>query len=84
MCRGTFYNHPEADCILYDDEYCDGDEGLKIMANGKTLYDVTSERGVQRREETDDPFSVESLSVRKGCVLEIFTGSLKLTSTLHQ
>ena len=65
-CSDTFYSHPNAACILYDEERCDGQEGIKEMGNGVTIYDIG---------ETLE-YGIESVSVRQGCQLVIHTGKL--------
>ena len=65
-CPDTFYSHPNAACILYDEERCDGQEGMKEMGNGETAYDI---------DETLE-YGIESVSVRQGCQLVIDTGRL--------
>ena len=62
----VFETYPEADCILYDDEKCDGTEGMKVMKNG----DVAS-----NFEETYG-FDVESISIKKGHKLTIYQGNI--------
>ena len=32
--------HPDASCILYDDEDCNGEDGIRKMANGESILDV--------------------------------------------
>ena len=39
-CNEAFINHSEDSCILYDDDRCDGEEGLKAMRNGASLMNV--------------------------------------------
>ena len=65
FCKVAFNKHPSADCILYDDEECDGEEGVKEMRRGSVLFDV----------ETELDFDVESVSIRAGCLLTVYTGS---------
>ena len=61
-CKDVFKStHPGADCILYDDENCDGEEGVKELRRGESFM-----RSLE--------FDVESVSVRKGCFLHIYTG----------
>ena len=42
----VFETYPEADCILYDDKKCDGDEGIKAMKNGEVAvnFDIILRR----------------------------------------
>ena len=63
-CPDTFYSHPNAACILYDDERCVGQEGMKEMGNGETIFDIGDKMD----------YDVESVSVRQGCQLVIDTG----------
>ena len=68
--------HPAATCILYDDTHCDGSDGLKELGNGAILLTDTAALG----------FDVESISVKKGCQLSIYSGipfSLKIDETNH-
>ena len=58
----AFNVHPDASCILYDDEYCQGDEGIKEMLSGESL------------KEVQEIFDIESISIRKGCQLIVDTG----------
>ena len=64
-CPDTFYSHPNAACILYDDERCDGMEGMKEMGNGETTYDIGENL----------EYDIESVSIRQGCQLVVDTGS---------
>ena len=66
-CPVTFNNYPDASCILYDDENCNGDEGIKEMGNGDVALNFESMNG----------FDVESVSIKQGCKLTIYTGNLK-------
>jgi len=72
FCKETFSKHTTADCILYDDEECDGDEGVKEMRRG----------GVLLTAKTVLPFDVESVSIRKGCQLTVYTGE-RLSGEYH-
>ena len=67
LCPFTFNTYPEASCILYDDEKCNGDEGVKVMGNGDVALNFESING----------FDVESVSIKQGCKLTIYTGNLK-------
>ena len=66
-CDGIFNAHASADCILYDDEKCIGEEGFKVMTRGSEILDVVPELG----------FDIESVSIRAGCQLTIATGNKK-------
>jgi len=62
-CKDVFKSkYRGASCILYDDENCDGEEGMKEMAQGDFLMSSLG-------------FDVESVSVRKGCFLNLYTGT---------
>ena len=50
--------------MLYDDEGCDGDEGIKKLKNGDVVKNIEETLG----------FDVESVSIKKGCRLKIHTG----------
>ena len=67
LCPFTFNTYPDASCILYDDEKCNGDEGVKVMGNGDVALNFESING----------FDVESVSIKQGCKLTIYTGNLK-------
>ena len=67
VCPFTFNTYPNASCILYDDENCNGDEGVKEMNNGDVALNFESMTG----------FDVESVSIKQGCKLTIYTGNLK-------
>jgi len=70
-CKDVFKRtYSGASCILYDDEDCDGNEGVKAMTQGEFL--MTEPLG----------FDVESVSVRKGCYLNMYTGT-RLTGDNH-
>ena len=62
-CRDAFSTRPDASCVLYDDELCDGTEGEKELTGGESVESVTD-------------FDVESVSVKKGCQLTIYTGDI--------
>ena len=64
LCPTTFDTYQDASCILYDDEKCNGQEGVKEMGNGDIAMNI----------ETMYSFDVESVSVRQGCTLTIFSG----------
>ena len=68
VCDEAFTGHDEAQCILYDDGGCDGTEGVRYLRTGDTILDVNS-----LRIESD--FDIESVSVRKGCQLTLYTGN---------
>ena len=51
---------------MYDDEKCNGEEGVKEMKNGDVAMNIETVLG----------FDVESVSIRQGCKLTIFTGKL--------
>ena len=57
--------YPDAACVLYDDEYCDGEEGVKELRSGEFFMDSLE-------------FDVESVSIRKGCRLNVYTGRFRL------
>ena len=63
-----------ADCVLYDDEHCDGEEGVKAMRQGDSFTNAT----------LDLKFDVESVSVRKGCFLNVYTGMFCLEVRLKK
>ena len=54
---------PDAGCVLYDDELCNGEEGEKELSGGDSVESVSE-------------FTVESVSVKTGCQLTIFTGNI--------
>ena len=59
-----FVTHPAAGCILYDDSKCYGEEGMQTMSSGGFLLTDQTELG----------WDVESVSIRKGCQLSIYSG----------
>ena len=61
--EGIFTAYPRADCILYDDEKCIGEEGFKVMTRGSEIRSIVQDVG----------FDVESVSLRAGCQLKIAT-----------
>ena len=63
--------HPDASCILYDDEDCNGEDGIRKMANGESILDVEKK---SFKSEDREEFDVESVSVKKGCQLIVNTG----------
>ena len=66
--------HLDADCVLYDDEHCDGEEGVIEMRRGEYFMNAT----------LDLEFDVESVSVRKGCFLDVYTGTFCLKARLKR
>ena len=62
----VFETYPEADCILYDDEKCDGAEGIKVLKSG----DVATKIKVTYN------FTVESISIKKDHKLTIYEGNM--------
>ena len=67
FCPESFFKHPDASCILYDDEKCDGEEGMKQMVNGDIVTNIEATFG----------FDIESVSIRKGCKLTVHAGKYK-------
>ena len=62
-CKDVFKRtYRGATCVLYDDENCDGREGVKEMTQGEFLLSSLE-------------FDVESVSIRKGCFLNMYTGA---------
>ena len=49
---------------MYDDERCDGDEGIKKLKSGDVVSNIEEMLG----------FDIESVSIKKGCQLKINTG----------
>ena len=49
---------------MYDDERCDGDEGIKKLKSGDVVSNIEEMLG----------FDIESVSIKKGCQLKIHTG----------
>ena len=64
FCKEAFVEDSGASCILYDDEKCDGSEGVKELTNGALLLTDT----------TALDFDVESISIKKGCQLSVYSG----------
>ena len=69
-CKDMRNMHPHTSCVLYDGPKCNGKEGLKELSNGASLVDV---RGIL-------DFDVESVSVRHGCQLTLYTGNISTTN----
>ena len=65
-CSKIFETYPGADCILYDDEKCDGAEGIKVMKDGDKATNFEETYG----------FDVESISIKKGHKLTIYQGNI--------
>ena len=65
LCPDTFSLYPNARCILYDDEKCNGAEGMKQMGNGDDITNI----------EMRYSFDVESISIKRGCEMTIFSGN---------
>ena len=68
LCPVTFDTYPGASCILYDDEKCNGQEGVKEMGNGDVIMNIEAMYG----------FDVESVSIKQGCKLTIFSGKIQI------
>ena len=64
LCKEVFVTHPAAGCTLYDDSKCNGEEGMKTMKSGWFLL----------TDQTKLELDVESVSIRKGCYLTIYSG----------
>jgi hypothetical protein len=64
LCKEVFVAHSAAGCILYDDSKCKGKEGMKTMSSGGFLL----------TDQTELEWDVESVSIRKGCQLSIYSG----------
>ena len=80
LCENAFVRHSKADCVLYDKVDCDKTIGTREMGNGDTIMDI------EKLTKTNETFEVESISVREGCALTVYTGKniiiLKYTSRL--
>ena len=68
FCPDSFNKYSGASCILYDDGKCDGTEGLKELKNGDVVKNIEDTLG----------FDVESISIKKGCQLTVYTGKLTM------
>ena len=81
LCENAFVRHSKADCVLYDKIDCDKTIGTREMGNGDTIMDI------EKLTKTNETFEVESISVRAGCALTVYTGKnvifLKYTSRLR-
>ena len=64
-CENEITKNPGAACILYDDAKCNHRKGLEIMENGKLIKNL----------ENTAYFEVQSISVRRGCRLTVYTGN---------
>ena len=67
FCQDIFDKNPDVDCVLYDDERCDGDKGIKKLKSGDVVTNIEETLG----------FDVESVSIKKGCQLKVHTGRYK-------
>ena len=65
MCENMFEKNPETKCVLYENERCNGAEGLKEFHDGERLSNVKNQT----------LFDVESIFVRKGCRFTLYTGN---------
>ena len=65
MCVDIRNRYSDYKCILYDDTKCDGRKGATQLSNDETLFNVENSIG----------FGVESVSIRKGCQLTLYTGN---------
>ena len=63
-CQDIFHENSDAKCILYDDENCDGYDGIKKLKNGDVVKNIEEKFG----------FDVESISIKKGCQLTVYSG----------
>ena len=65
LCKDTFIKNPLAHCILYDDEECDASDASVSLSSGQSIT-----------FSANDEFSgeAESVSVKKGCQLTVYTG----------
>jgi hypothetical protein len=66
--------HPQTSCVLYDGQKCNGKDGLKELSNRDNLVDV------KRILE----FDIESVSVRHGCQLTLYTGKFSTTNYIDK
>ena len=64
MCEHVFDENNGSGCILYDGARCKHQKGLKVLHNSNLIKNL---------EETAN-FEVESISVRSGCRLTVYTG----------
>ena len=62
-CKDVFKRHSDADCILYDEGNCDDEHGMTELKNRQSVLN------------TGRKFGIESVSIREGCQLAIYTGS---------
>ena len=61
-CSKAFDKYPDAHCIVYDDEYCNDKDAV-----------VTLRHGESQNINMDD-ITIESLSAREGCQLQVWAG----------
>ena len=67
LCQSAHKTYPFDDCVLFDDEYCYGNEGHLEMQNmnyAESRINFKNEYG----------FDVESAWIKKGCTLTVFQG----------
>ena len=68
MCEHVFDDNPGSGCILYDSARCKHKKGIKVLKNSNLIKNL---------EETAN-FEAESISIRSGCRLTVYTGIIYL------
>ena len=74
-CKTVFQKYPNADCILFDNEDCEIDDVSKPLTISKDTRVIINESSKWADE-------IESVSVRKGCTLNVWTGMDNCTSSI--
>ncbi len=59
-------DHKSADCIVFDDEFCNSEDSLPMLLSGG--------QSISFPQDHEFANTAESVSVRKGCKLIIYTG----------
>jgi len=65
LCDQSFTKYPDASCILFDNDFCAGSDGLIELTNGGMIDNIEARSGLD----------IESFAVREGCKLSMYTSS---------
>ena len=68
LCDQSFTKYPDASCILFDNDFCDGSDGLIELTNGGMINNIEARSGLD----------IESFAVREGCKLSMYTSKLTI------
>ena len=72
-CKKVFEQHPHANCVLFSDEDCltDVEDGTAIEPAAINRAITYLDLGLASRLSNE----IESISVRKGCSLKVYSGN---------